>query len=51
MPVSGDVASENPDTCNKKSAREWKVASKVIRAILIGKVRPIFAHYASTIGS
>jgi hypothetical protein len=32
MPVSGDIASDKLDICNKKSTRQWKAASKPMQS-------------------
>jgi hypothetical protein len=49
MPVSGDIASDKLDICNKKSTRQWKAASKPMQSDRDRqRLFPFSRHFAST---
>jgi hypothetical protein len=49
MPVSGDIASDKLDICNKKSTRQWKAASKQMQSDRDRqRLFPFSRHFAST---
>jgi hypothetical protein len=47
MPVSGDIASDKLEICNKKSTRLWKEVSKSIHSDR-QRLFPFSRHFAST---
>jgi hypothetical protein len=48
MPVSGDIASDKLDICNKKSTRQWKAASKPLQSDRDRqRLFPFSRHFAS----